>query len=146
MDIMLQDEQRHEWMDQMMGGEGSEQLASMHRLMGYRYLQSNGDLSSGLWGPGMSGYGMMGSWGGNSGWYASGSPDVMAGLMNPWLCAICLVLLLAVIVLIIALVKAKRIRRTFGSGTAKEIIRSRYAKGELSRKDYLQLKNDLKEK
>jgi len=32
------DPEQHEWMENTMGGEGSESLATAHRWMGYRYL------------------------------------------------------------------------------------------------------------
>tara|TARA_Y100000592_G_scaffold87473_1_gene142076 strand:- start:160 stop:690 length:531 start_codon:yes stop_codon:yes gene_type:complete len=55
----------HSWMDEMMGGEGSESLASAHRWMGYQYLaDGSSDYTGsgrgrGMMG-GMMGFGMMG--------------------------------------------------------------------------------------
>jgi hypothetical protein len=56
------DESVHAWMDSMMGGEGSQSLASAHRWMGYQYLSSGS-----AYGYGMGRMGMMGS--GMTGWY-----------------------------------------------------------------------------
>jgi hypothetical protein len=47
MSVMFPDPRQHEIMDNMMGGEGSRQLARMHRRMGYNYLSGGS-------------YGMMG--------------------------------------------------------------------------------------
>ncbi len=63
MDVMIGNKEQHEWMDNMMGGEGSASLERMHEQMGYRYLhgQPIGIMGRG-YGPGYGG--MMGYYSG----------------------------------------------------------------------------------
>ena len=61
MSLMVPDPREHSWMDEMMGGEGSESLAAMHRVMGYRYLSGDGFLD-GMMGPWRGGMMMMQPW------------------------------------------------------------------------------------
>ena len=97
-------ERVHSWMDSMMGGEGSESLASAHRWMGYRYLTDGSEYGYGRRGMRMMGSGMMGrSWGMNGTDYGSipyNSPE--------------------------------------------EVLKQRYASGEISREEYQQALEDLK--
>ncbi len=62
MGVMIGNKETHEWMDNMMGGEGSASLENMHEQIGYRYLHG---LPIGMMGRGYgSGYGrMMGYYG-----------------------------------------------------------------------------------
>jgi hypothetical protein len=53
-------EKDHAWMDSMMGGEGSQSLASAHRWMGYQYLSVDSAYGYGVGRMGMRGPGMMG--------------------------------------------------------------------------------------
>lgn len=68
MEIMIPDKREHEYMDQMMGGEGSDSLTAMHQHMAYNYLNGYGFGMMGNFGGGMMhgrrghGFGMMGNW------------------------------------------------------------------------------------
>ena len=153
MSYMVPNERQHEWMDNMMGGEGSESLANMHRIMGYRYLQ-NGGIGNLGFGPMMMGGGMWdgdarGRWG--SGWgsmMGAGYPGSYYG----WLVlAVIIGLIVAVIILAVFLVRKNRSGYNelsrFGEGrgttNALEILKESYARGEISREEYLKKREDI---
>src|SRR6056297_749630 len=96
-------ERVHSWMDRMMGGEGSESLASAHRWMGYRYLTDSSEYGYGRGRIGMMGPGMMGR-----GWSRNGSEFQSIPYNSP-----------------------------------EEVLKQRYARGEINRQEYLQALEDL---
>jgi hypothetical protein len=62
MDVQFPNERQHAFMDDMMGGEGSQSLEAMHRAMGYSYLSAGGESGWGMMHTGRTGWGMMGPW------------------------------------------------------------------------------------
>jgi uncharacterized membrane protein len=156
--IMHPDEREHELMDRMMGGEGSKNLEYMHRLMGYRYL-SGGFRGTGFSGIGMSGgaRGMMNGpsmmgWGmhgrGRGGAYRAFPGSMMGGFSPFYFGRIAMWILLAVIIAIVVwLVVRTSTQRRSESGLQSfsplDIVKQRYARGEISREEYETLKRDL---
>ncbi len=138
----------HDAMDRMLGGEGSDSLTQAHiqmarvlycgetnatvtygamlgmmpALYGYNY----GGFGGGMMGSGMMGYGYMGGYGGL--WW-------VVGLVF-WL-----LVLFALLLLIIWLYR--QVFKGGGSVPASELLRQRYAKGELTKKQFEEMKKDL---
>jgi uncharacterized membrane protein len=144
MSVMVPNERQHEFMDRMMGGEGSDSLEAMHRAMGYSYLAGDG---RGSWdsgwsmmgrsrGPGPWMMGGPGAWGRMHGWGMMGGAWV-------WV----LVAILAVAVIVLAVLLAARGRRSSPGArpgdSAREILAQRYARGEISREEYRQALEDI---
>jgi putative membrane protein len=141
MGVMHPDPNEHEIMDRMMGGEGSATLGAMHRMMGARYL---GCYSGGVMGrmmPGMMGYfenelgprfrGMP--WGMMHRGYGTG----YFGGMFMW------IITLVLVILVIYLV-SKSVATTKETGeTALDILKKRYARGEISKEEFEEKKRDL---
>ena len=129
MSLMVPDPERHEWMDRMMGGEGSQSLAERHRWMGYRYLSGG---SMGL-GPMMGGgFGHHGGWG----------PMMGFGCGVPIMWIIIAVLIAAVAVLSVLFYKAKR-HDSVPALDALGVLKKRFARGEIAREEYEQIRRDL---
>ncbi len=146
MDQMIGDPQRHAFMDQMMGGEGSPNLTLMHQRMGYGYLTGN-------LGWNMMGYGgMMGGYPYNNYYNRGGFPmmwnngyGMMGWGFGGWIMGFIFLIILIAIGLVIFF--ALRNRGTLpGSGsreTPLEILKKRYAKGEISKEDFERMKKDM---
>lgn len=162
MGTMHPEERQHELMDKMMGGEGSESLKAMHILTGEKYLGCD----SGQMGM-MGNFGMMGMMnmfapsevermgggmmGGESNPRQYNLPNNFNNMMTNfgyfgWFGGIFMLLFWVLIIVgIIALIKW--IARQAGtSGKEKsplEILKERYAKGEINKKDFEEKKKDL---
>ena len=133
----------HEVMDQMMGGEGSESLQRMHIAMGSNYLGCAENSEFGMMGGGMmsmmmggGGKSMMGNFGSNSmstfGWGFG------------W---IFMILFWGLIILgIVTVVKwiADQNKTHMQERSALDILKERYVKGEIDRKEFEEKKKDIK--
>src|SRR3989338_9460916 len=122
----------HELMDQMMGGEGSDTLKQMHIQMAKR-LYCNEDVG-GMMGGGMMnmivGSGMMGNY------------PTYYRYNNFWN-ILWLIFLIGIIVLIIWLIY-NFTKKGKESETAIDILQKRYAKGDISKKQFEEMKKELR--
>jgi uncharacterized membrane protein len=148
MSIMHPDPKVHGLMDDMMGGEGSESLASMHRTMGYNYLSGNVNRGfsqirrapdfGGMMGPNMMGGGMMG--------YGMMGRGAMFFPFGGWIMWILIIVVIGVVVYLVTRTqKTGRVGGTVLSReeTALEIVKKRYARGEITKDEYESIKQDL---
>ena len=158
MSVMHPDSQVHELMDNMMGGEGSESLKARHIYMGSNYLGCyngsavNSGSSLNMMGRMGNMMGMMGTVGGFGSYSDNslGTFNTMMGFFNPmligWILVIAVVLIGGIAV-VVAVVKAA------GGGKAAsdrkwpiEILRERYAKGEIDKAKYEEMAKELQGK
>jgi len=127
----------HEIMDNMMGGEGSESLKQVHINMAKRlYCNDNVYIGYGMMGSGgmmnMMGRGMMGS-------YPASYDYSNYGYWN-----IFWILLFAAVIFLMAwTIHRFGIKKT-GSETPLNILQKRYAKGEINKKQFEEMKKELK--
>lgn len=124
----------HEVMDARMGGEGSESLRQAHIAMAYRFycdnLDGQGTVDSSGWGMrgfGMMGPGMMSGWGSGMGY----------GYGHGWLAATLWILLIAAVIAAVVMLLRQR------KESALDTLKERYARGELSKKEFEEMKRDL---
>lgn len=147
MDVMHPDPSEHEFMDRMMGGEGSQNLAYMHRMMGARYLGCyNGDGSFGMMSPFWGGRGF----GNGDDYYNRRWPHMPMmygygpyGMMGPYGGFFMWIFFLIVLALVVYFVVRWSKPAGTTSDTPLDILKKRYARGEITKDEYDQKKKDL---
>ncbi len=146
MEVMIGNSERHELMDKMMGGEGSASLTAFHQRIGYNYLAGYPLGMMGMMGYpfiennlNYGGYGMMNGYGygpGMMGWAGWGWGGMFMGLL----------FLIIVILVIFFAVRAAKGGNLIGHSTSEtplEILKKRYAKGEITGEEFEKIKKDL---
>jgi len=140
----------HEMMDQMMGGEGSDSLKQVHIQMAKR-LYCNEDVGGmmgggnmmGMMGSGMMGGNMMGSRMMGNNIISSSTGSSSWWLWNIIEMLFWIALLVALILLIIWFYK-KIAGESTNNGSALEILNKRYAKGEIDKKQFEEMKKEVR--
>lgn len=153
MAIIHPDPRQHELMDQMMGGEGSEPLKAAHIMMGSRYLGCTSGM--GMMGgqsdsmP-MMGGGMMDFWD-DDGFESMGGGMMrdsmwgrdMGGMSSTWGFWMFYVMKFLIWALVIVgIIFLIRFFMRKGESSL-EILKRRYAKGEINKKEFETMKKDL---
>ena len=128
----------HELMDNMMGGEGSESLKQVHINIAKRlYCNENVYIGYGMMGSGgmmsMMGRGMMGSYPASYDYSNYGYWNIFWILLST-----------AVIFLIVWIIHRFGIKKT-ASETPLNILRKRFAKGEINKKQFEEMKKEMEE-
>lgn len=125
----------HVLMEQMMGGEGSESLRQMHIAMARRLYCNESAYAFGM--PGMMGSGYMGGMMGYGGMmdYGFGWFWVLGFLF--W------VLFFVLLVLSIIWLYRNLSGRTSLTSSPSETLKLRYAKGEISKKEFEEMKKQI---
>ncbi len=130
-------------MGRIVGYAGFSDLPEDHSWVGYRYILRGGNLRQlgrgrGMMGPGMMGFDRRsdrrpGTWG------SYGMPQRW---VPTWVWVVGIVLVLTVLALVMLLLRGGRDPGT-GESNALAILRGRYARGEISREEFHQMKKDL---
>jgi len=155
MDLMHPNPREHQLMDDWMGGEESESLRAMHIMMGAQYLGCDyGGWAGGMfpmmshgWGRGMmgeyysadrkGGYGTM-----MDGWrYGPMHDGGFGGVGWIWDIIILLIIILGVVVLVRWLAYPHHHKKEDRSPL--DILKERYAKGEIDKQEFEEKKGDL---
>lgn len=161
----------HKYMQEMMGGKNSPSLKSMYQMMGYRYLQgkrayygkkeypmsfgfrqrgyhmramryNNNDYTNHSMGRGPGfGYHRMGY--GPRDHYNGGMSFFHRGFGGGILFWILLIIIIAGLFFIIQKVAKNKEGFSTKSDNALEILKKRYAKGEISKEEYEEIKKEL---
>ncbi len=155
MGTMIGNDEQHKSMDNMMGGEDSASLRAMHMNMGQQYLGCANDSSGamGMTGGVMSmmggGMGMMGRLSSGFGDVRGGDADMMGnvlGLGSAMGFGGGMLVFWVLVVVVIGLVVAWINRSQNKSGSSKaplDILKERYAKGEIDKQEFETKKKDL---
>ena len=127
----------HVLMDNMMGGEGSKSLKQVHINIAKRlYCNENVYIGYGMMGSGgmmnMMGRGMMGNY------YPASYNYSNYGYWN-----IFWILLLAVVIFLIVWIIYRFGIKNISSETPLNILRKRFAKGEITKKEFENMKKDM---
>lgn len=145
MDVMHPDSSEHNFMDRMMGGEKSPTLSAMKRIMGARYLGCyRGDEYSGMMSPFWGGRGIRDwdDYSSNRRWpymmHGYGPWGMMSGYGMGFMWIIPLIIIVLAILLVI-----KWARPVGIAETPLDILKKRYAKGEITKDEFDQKKKDL---
>jgi len=138
MEAMVGNSAVHDQMDKNMGGDGSATLTAMHKKIGYNYLVGypNGMMNL------MSG-GMMGNYGG--GMMGNSSYGMMGSFgWGGMIMGILFVILIGIIVFFV-IKTARGTGSRLTNETPLDILKIRYAKGEISKDDFDKMKKAMEE-
>jgi putative membrane protein len=147
-DFAIGNHDRHMFMDQMMGGEGSSNLSAMRQRIGYNYINANTNNQTDM--PEFKGmmskipdnninrkksfFPMM--W--NNGF------GMMRFGFGGWFMGIIYFLIIIAICLAVFFIVKNNIKSTARNNeTPLEILKKRYAKGEISKEEFEKIKNDI---
>ena len=147
MEEMTGNHDRHEQIDQMMGGEGSANLTAMYQRIGYNYLAGN-----------INGYQDMMKYSGMMNEYPAKTSNNFKGefpmmwnryeMMNGfgWIGYLIEIIILIMTGIAIFFVVKLVLKKNNNSQKIKfpiNILKNRYVKGEISRKEYELMKKDI---
>lgn len=145
MSLYIPNKLQHEFMDNMMGGEGSARLKNFHINIGVNYLASlKGESVFPFMGPGMMFSPFI------------GEKNIFGGVpmgmhwYYPWRFGfyglggflMLILLVIAIIVIVYLLFRDKNLRISYGK-TPLDILKERYAKGEITKEEFDKMKKDL---